>query len=161
MQVLRTFFGKTDRGKCTNCSISNTCQELQIPIKVAKKGYVFSWSLSARVSLGERNAWLTIVGLILACRYQAKRFKKYFRNFVFIKFQPMNYVEKLTCYTVDIPWVTHVWHTLSDTFSLSDTHFQRKWKFSRFQPFLLVNYERFPICFFEKSLNSCIGFICT
>ena len=56
-------------------------------------------SLSARVSLGERNTWLTIVGLILACRYQAKRFKKYFRNFVFIKFQPINYVEILMCYT--------------------------------------------------------------
>ena len=53
------------------------------------------------------------------------------------------------------------WHTLSDTFSLSDTTFQRKWKFSKFKPFFLVNYGRFPICFFKKSLYSWIGFICT
>ena len=64
-------------------------------------------------------------------------------------------------YTVDIPWVTHFSHTLSDTFSLSDTHFKRKWKFSRFKPFFLVNYGRFPIYFFKTLLNSWIGFICT
>ena len=52
-------------------------------------------------------------------------------------------------------------HTLSDTFSLSDTCFQQKWKFSKFKPFFLVNYVWFPICFFQKSLNSLIGFICT
>ena len=63
--------------------------------------------------------------------------------------------------TLHIPCVTHFWHTLSDTFSLSDTHFQRKWKFSRLKPFFLVNYGRFPICFFKKSINSWIGFICT
>ena len=69
--------------------------------------------------------------------------------------------QTLFLYTVDIPWVTHFWHSLSDQFSLSDTTFQRKWKFSKFKPFFLVNYGRFPICFFKKSLYSWIGFICT
>ena len=30
---------------------------------------------------------------------------------------------------VDIPWETHFWHTLSDTFSLSDTRFQNSNRF--------------------------------
>ena len=50
--------------------------------------------------------------------------------------------------------------TLYSRHTLCDTRFQRNWKFSRFKPFFLVYYGRFPICFFKKLLNSWIGFIC-
>ena len=55
--------------------------------------------------------------------------------------------------TVDIPWVTHFWHTLSDTFSLSDTRFQRKWKFSRFKPFFSRELWKISNLFFQKVIK--------
>ena len=67
------------------------------------------------------------------------------------------YIHK--CFHLWIGWIKYSRHTLSDTFSLSDTRFQRKLKFSWFKPFYDVNYGRFPICFVKKSLNSWIGSI--
>ena len=55
--------------------------------------------------------------------------------------------------TVDIPLVTHFWHTLSDTFSLSDTYFQQKWKFSRFKPFFSGELWKISNLFFQKVIK--------
>ena len=79
-----------------------------------------------------------------------------------IKYTLFSYINHMNIWTSGAkPVIIYSRHTLSDTFSHTDTRFQRKWKVSKFKQFFLVNYRRFPTLFLTKSLNLYLSFICT